>query len=486
MRVTEVNKKSVNPSGEFVLYWMIANRRFEYNFALERAIEWAAKLNKPLLVLEALRAGYPWASDRIHQFVIDGMRDNLARSAKLPIYYYPYLEQSPDNGSGLLEALSKKSCVIVTDEFPCFFLPHMVAAAGKKLQVLLEQVDSNGILPLRATDKTYATAYQFRRFLQKSLPEHLKRFPAKNPFARIKLPLLAALPSEIEKRWPSAKRILAEGVNLSNFKIDHTVGITNVKGGALAAHKVLQDFIDIKLPKYKEERNEPDNDIASGLSPYLHFGHISSHEIFLAVAERDEWTIDMVQPKGNGSKEGWWKMSRESEGFLDELITWREVGYNFSFYRKDYDKFESLPDWAKGTLRKHSMDKRKHLYSLKEFEGASTHDPLWNAAQIQLITEGKIHNYLRMLWGKKIIEWSKSPEEAAEIMIELNNKYALDGRNPNSYTGIFWVLGRFDRPWAPERDVFGTIRYMSSENTARKLHVKKYLAKYNNQLSLIS
>lgn len=484
MRVTEVNQKKINPQGEFILYWMIANRRLQYNFALERAIEWAKKLEKPLIVLEALRCGYKWASDRIHQFVIDGMKDNLAQSSKLPILYYPYLEESPGDGAGLLESLAEKSCVIITDEFPCFFLPKMVDAAGKKVPVLLEQVDSNGILPMRATDKTYPTAYQFRRFLQKSLPDHLKTFPASNPFAKVKLSKLSALPKDIEKRWPSAKKLLENGVALSDLKIDHSVSVTTVRGGSTAARKVLQDFIDIKLPKYKEERNEPDNDIASGLSPYLHFGHISSHEIFLAIAERDEWTIDMVQPKGNGSKEGWWKMTREAEGFLDELITWREVGYNFSFYRKDYDQFDSLPDWAKTTLRKHSKDTRKYLYSLKEFESAATHDPLWNAAQIQLMTEGKIHNYLRMLWGKKIIEWSKSPEAAAEIMIELNNKYALDGRNPNSYTGIFWVLGRFDRPWAPEREIFGTIRYMSSENTARKLHVKKYLAKYTSQLNL--
>ena len=173
-------------------------------------------------------------------------------------------------------------------------------------------------------------------------------------------------------------------------------------------------------------------------------------------------------------------MSAAAEGFLDELITWREVGYNFSVHRKDYDQYESLPEWAQKTLKEHTRDERKYLYSLEQFATAKTHDPLWNAAQTQLVREGKIHNYLRMLWGKKILEWTRTPQEAVQIMIELNNKYGLDGRDPNSYSGIFWVMGRYDRPWGPERPVFGLIRYMSSENTARKIRVKKYIEKYSS------
>jgi deoxyribodipyrimidine photo-lyase len=171
-------------------------------------------------------------------------------------------------------------------------------------------------------------------------------------------------------------------------------------------------------------------------------------------------------------------MSGNAESVLDEIITWREVGYNFSAHREDYDKYESLPDWVKKTLQEHAKDEREHVYSLEEFEAAKTHDYLWNAAQRQLIEEGKIHNYLRMLWGKKILQWTRTPQEAVAIMIHLNNKYGLDGRDPNSYSGIFWVLGRYDRPWGPIRPVFGTIRYMSSENTARKVSVKNYIRKY--------
>jgi deoxyribodipyrimidine photo-lyase len=172
-------------------------------------------------------------------------------------------------------------------------------------------------------------------------------------------------------------------------------------------------------------------------------------------------------------------MNENAEAFLDQCITWRELGFHFCHYRRDHDRYESLPGWAQKTLARHAGDTREYLYSLEQFDAAATHDSLWNAAQNQLRREGRLHNYLRMLWGKKILEWSSEPREALEIMIELNNRYALDGRDPNSYSGIFWVLGRHDRAWGPERPVFGTVRYMSSKNTARKVPVKQYLEKYS-------
>ena len=172
-------------------------------------------------------------------------------------------------------------------------------------------------------------------------------------------------------------------------------------------------------------------------------------------------------------------LSQATEAFLDQVVTWRELGFNFCQTRNDYDQFESLPAWALKTLRLHARDERSYVYTLEKFERAKTHDPLWNAAQTQLVREGRIHNYLRMLWGKKILEWTRSPAKALEIMVELNNKYALDGRDPNSYSGIFWCLGRYDRPWGPERPVFGTVRYMSSENTARKFNVREYVREYD-------
>jgi deoxyribodipyrimidine photo-lyase len=193
---------------------------------------------------------------------------------------------------------------------------------------------------------------------------------------------------------------------------------------------------------------------------------------------RAGWSPERVSAKVTGSSHDWWGVDGAVESFLDELITWRELGYNMCSRTTDYDGYDSLPAWARQTLAKHADDPREHVYTLDDFESAATHDPLWNAAQRQLVREGRIHNYLRMLWGKKILEWSSSPQAALETLIELNNKYALDGRNPNSYSGIFWLLGRYDRAWGPERPVFGTIRYMSSENTARKVRVKDYLRRY--------
>ena len=240
----------------------------------------------------------------------------------------------------------------------------------------------------------------------------------------------------------------------------------------------LASFIDTRLADYAERRNQPEEDAASGLSFWLHWGHLSAHEVFDAIVLREGWSPGCVSEKTGGARSGWWGMSAEAESFLDELITWRELGFNLSSKRRDYDRYESLPDWAKKTLQEHSGDERPHVYDLAQFERAETHDDLWNAAQRQLIREGRIHNYLRMLWGKKILHWSASPRDALAVMIELNNKYAIDGRDPNSYSGIFWVLGRYDRAWGPEREVFGKIRYMSSANTARKVSVKQYLARH--------
>ena len=171
-------------------------------------------------------------------------------------------------------------------------------------------------------------------------------------------------------------------------------------------------------------------------------------------------------------------MDSSAEAFLDELVTWREVGFNMCTHRSNYDDPDSLPDWAQITLNAHANDRRPHEYSFDEFRDGATRDDLWNAAQRQLVREGIIHNYLRMLWGKKILEWTPDWQTALETMVELNNTYAVDGCDPNSYSGIFWVLGRYDRAWGPERSVFGKIRYMSSANTARKVRVRNYIERH--------
>jgi deoxyribodipyrimidine photo-lyase len=486
LRIFSKNGAPARPDGDFVLYWMIASRRTSWNFALDRALEWARELDKPLLVLEALRADYPWASDRIHRFVIDGMRDNAGELRESVVAYYPYVEAERGAGRGLLPALAEHACVVVTDEFPCFFLPRMVEAAAKKLAIRLEAVDSNGLLPLAAADRAYLRAFDFRRFLQKELPNHLADVPEPRLESQVPAMALADLPSRITSRWPPATSELLDGrMALGDLPIDHDVAPIGVTGGSRAASRALARFLEERLPAYGEQRNHPDADAASELSGYLHFGHLSSHQILDAVALREQWSPWKLSDPVGGARRGWWNLEPSTESFLDELVTWREVGYGFSFHRSDYDRFESLPAWAQETLHAHADDPRPALYTPEQFERAETHDQIWNAAQNQLRAEGRIHNYLRMLWGKKILHWSSTPEQALEVMIHLNNKYAIDGRNPNSYSGIFWVLGRFDRAWGPEREVFGKVRFMSSANTRRKLRLTGYLERWSTgQLSL--
>jgi deoxyribodipyrimidine photo-lyase len=479
-RIRKANRSELNREGDYVLYWMTAFRRTGYNYSLQRAVEWCRELKRPLVILEALRCGYPWASDRLHRFIIEGMVDNASHLKGKGILYYPYLEPQQGRGKGLLKALSEKACIIVTDDFPCFFIPKMIKAGSDKIRVPLEAVDSNGILPMDAGKNEFKTAYSFRRFLQKVLPSYLHDKPLENPIDEMPHLTLPPLPKMILTRWPplSRKELQSFLRDLSLFPLDHAVDNAFYKGGRIEGLRKMNDFLDKDLPLYPERRNEPEIEGTSGLSPYLHFGHISPHEVLKGIFERESWFFDRLAPKASGKRSGWWGMSKAAEVFLDELITWRELGINMCHLRGDYDRYESLPKWALETLYNHEMDERKYIYSLKQFESGSTHDSLWNAAQMQLVREGRIHNYLRMLWGKKILEWSPSPRKALKIMVDLNNKYAVDGRDPNAYSGIFWILGRYDRAWGPERPIFGKVRYMSSENTARKVGVKRYIEWY--------
>lgn len=484
-RIRRVNDAPVRTDGNFVLYWMIANRRPTWSFSLQRAADHARALEKPLVVLEALRCDYRWASDRIHRFVLDGMLDNAEAFSKTPVLYHPYVEPELGAGKGLLEALGEHACLAVTDEFPCFFLPRMVEAAGRALSVRLECVDSNGLMPLRASERAYPTAYQFRRHIQKTLPQIVTDSdfaPIENPLDDSEGTLAKApdLPSAIHERWPATPLDrLRDPAFLAELPIDHEVAPVADRGGTIEAHRVLDRFLSEGLPRYGEERNQPEaKGVTSTLSAWLHFGHISAHEIFDALAQQEDWTPEKLRLDRKGAREGFWNMSPSAEGWLDQLVTWRELGYNMGSQRDDYDRYESLPDWAKRTLADHEADPRDYSYSLRELTRAETHDEVWNAAQNQLLREGRIHNYLRMLWGKKVLRWSATPREALDTLIELNNRYAIDGRNPNSYSGIFWTLGRYDRPFGPERPIIGKVRTMTSSNTKRKLRLGPYLDEY--------
>ncbi|MBL8862785.1 MAG: deoxyribodipyrimidine photolyase [Planctomycetes bacterium] len=481
LRVRARNERPRAARGAYVLYWMIAARRTGWNFALDRAIELGQELRKPVLIFEALRVGQRWNGARHQRFVLDGLRANRDACRAAGVGYFPYVEPEHGAGAGLLAALAHDAAAVVTDEFPGYFLPRMVEAAARQLDARLESVDANGLLPLRATEAAFPTAYAFRRFLQKNLRPHLATPPLADPLeAAARLGGPVEVPPAIARRWAPAADALLEGDarRFAALPLDHGVPPVAKPGGSLAARAALRAFVRHKLPRYAEERSDPSADTASGFSPWLHFGHLSTHEVLAEIARHEAWKPERTALTASGKKDGWWNLPPSAEAFLDELVTWRELGYGFAYHRADAERYESLPDWARATLDEHARDPRAHVYSLEEFERALTHDALWNAAQRQLVREGRIHNYLRMLWGKKILEWTPSPRAALEVLFELNNRWALDGRDPNSTSGICWTLGRFDRPWGPVRPVFGTIRYMSSENTARKLDVKPYLARY--------
>ena len=482
-RLLCLNEKPVNPQGQYVLYWMVANRRLAYNYSLDRAIDYAIRLNKPLLVVESLAKGYPWSSPRFHHFVMKGMQDNIAVSDNVPLSYYPFVETDRCPQSGMLSAFSKNACLVITDDFPCFFIPQLLKIVGRTVPCRAEAIDSNGIMPMRVESRLFTTAYSFRRHCQKVLPAWLGQSPSPAPLLHLKLPMLKSLGDELRARWPSAEGRLAAGQTswMQSVSTKFQTPVTQYAGGRNAALQNWKNFKARRLNAYHVLRNHVDENATSCLSPYLHFGHISTHEIVGDILEREGRTPDsLTSSTVDGRRAGWWRMSEPAEAFLDQLITWREIGFNRCANDPQYASFDTLPEWSLATLEKHRADARPYLYSMEEFDQALTHDPLWNAAQNQLRLDGVIHNYLRMLWGKKILHWSESPEAALGTMIELNNKYALDGRNPNSYSGIFWCLGRFDRAWGPERPVFGKVRYMTSENTARKYNVKSYIENYNS------
>ena len=443
------------------------------------------------MILEGLRAGYRWASQRLHQFVLEGMVDNSAHFAAHPtqgVRYLAHIEQEAGDGSGLLEALSSHAAVVVGDDFPSFFLPRMSEQAAKKMRSRFEVVDSNGLYPMYATDRIFTRAFSLRRHLQKELPTHLAQMPARDPLEGLESlgDIGEALSTVDLSRWK-----LLGNDELNEFDLDsittlnRRVRAAESRGGFGAAEERLDAFVRHRLSIYGECRSHPDEDAASGLSPWLHFGHLSAHRIWAALTEQEDWDFSRIVPKVTGSRDGFWGMTESAESFVDEFVTWREIGFNACAHLEGYDQFDSLPEWAKKTLAEHEGDRREYVYSLEAFERAETHDPIWNAAQRELVETGRMHNYLRMLWGKKILHWTAKPRDALAIMIELNNKYALDGRNPNSYSGIFWVLGRYDRAWGPERPIFGKIRYMTSESTKRKLRMREYLSRWGQQPSLL-
>lgn len=473
-RVRRLNDRAARAGADYVLYWIQSSRRLERNHALDHALACARELGKPLVVYEGLRLDYPWASLRLHRFVLEGMQANAARADAVGLNYWPYVETAAGAGRGLLRRLSQRACLVVTDDYPCFIVPAQSAALARKAEVAVVAVDSSTLVPLSLLGPPVHAAAHLRPRIHKAFAEAWSQRTARRP-----------RPAAVARRHVSAPFDVWKAKDLTAFlaglPLDASVpAVAGTPGGTPAARLRLRRFVKQRLRGYAQGRSQPrslEQGHASGLSPYLHFGHISIEEVVEAVlATTGAWSPRELRIHNRGKREGFFCDDADVNAFLDEAVTWRDVGFNWLWSRReDAASLErALPRWALETLGAHAGDERRFLYTLEELEAGATHDPLWNGAQRELAATGVIHNYLRMLWGKKVLEWSRSPAEAYAALEHLNNKYALDGRDPGSYSGILWCFGLFDRPWAPERKVFGRVRYMSSENTARKFDLAPY------------
>ncbi len=439
-RITALNDGQYRP-GRYVLYWMQAAQRAEWNHALEYAIEKANERNVPVVVGFGLTADFPEANTRHYRFMLEGLRqveeDLAGRGIRFVIR-----AQSPVKS---IPQLAKNACLVVVDEGYLRVQRHWREEVADAVQCPLIEIETNLIVPVEmAAEKENFSAGTFRPRIRRKLDVYL--VPLKHRKVRI----------------PSLE-LAFEGLDLSDvdkviksLKVDQSVGpAPGFVGGSDQAKRRLEDFIGGKLDGYDSRRNDPNIDGTSGLSPYLHFGQISPLQIALEVGEM---------------------RSPGKDAFLEELIVRRELSFNFVYYNREYDRYECLPPWARRTLDFHRRDKREYVYGLEEFETAKTHDPYWNAAQKEMTLTGKMHGYMRMYWGKKILEWSESPLEGFRIALALNNKYELDGRDPNGFAGVAWCFGKHDRAWA-ERSVFGKVRYMNAAGLKRKFDPDAYVRK---------
>ena len=445
-------------TGEFVLYWMQTTLRSHDNFALNFAVERANELGLPVLVYHGLRPDYPWASDRIHAFILESVADLQEGFEARGIAYVFWLGRKDGRtegrkGKSPLVSLARRAAMVVTDYFPTFIVPRQT----RRLREILGPdgpavvaVDSCTIVPMASLDRDFSTARAIRPRLLEALPHHL--FPVGDVAPRIRrrievpfdpLPLIrpSAIPSLV-----------------ATLPIDHTVSPSPViRGGMKAARTRLDRFLREGLSDYADGRNDPNRDVTSGMSPYLHFGNISIQEVLLRAREAGP--------------------AVQYEKFQDEALTWRELAYNFVHRNTRHRTIAAIPAWARRELDDHLDDPRPAVYSLRQLERGETHDDLWNAAQRSYVREGTMHNYMRMLWGKSVLQWTRSCRDALRILEHLNNKYSLDGRDPNTYGGILWIFGKFDRPFY-RRPVFGTVRYMSLKAARAKFDAGAYIRRF--------
>lgn len=445
-RVREINQKNINEHGKYVLYWMQQSQRVDYNHALSYAIDKANNLNLPLVVCFGLTS-YPEANERHYYFMLEGLKEVAAKLEQMQI---KFVVQNRVPNEFALE-LSKESSLTIVDKAYLKVQKLWRRNLADKIDVAFIEIESDLIVPVEvASQKEEYAAYTIRKKINRQLDNYLFAWnmpTLKTPSLHLKLESLDI--NKIDK--------IIDMLNIAG----EVKKVAQLKGGYSEAKNLLEKFIEEKFDKYAELRNDPTLDYSSHLSSYLHFGQISALEIALEVRKNRE--------------------NRESlESFLDELIIRRELAFNFCYYNADYDNIKGLKaNWIYETLEAHEMDSRDYIYTESRWEKAETHDDIWNACQFELMLTGEMHGYMRMYWGKKILEWSESYEEAYRIAIYLNNKYAIDGRDANSFAGIAWCFGKHDRPWF-ERAVFGKIRYMNANGVRRKFKVDKYIKRINS------
>jgi deoxyribodipyrimidine photo-lyase len=453
LRAFPLNEKRLQPDGDFILYWMQSTQRLDDNWALRLATLEADRIGKPLLIHHGLDPHYTYASARFHAFVMQGARDLAEQAAALGLTYRFALRRRREDDSRLVDRLAARACVVITDLFPTAGVAARSARLADRVNCRVIAVDSVGVVPAASFHKEEYAARTIRPKLSRLLALSLE--PVEDRPPRRALPDAAV--SAFNDAWVDiAQCDIAREV--ASCEIDHSIAAVTSRGGTLAARERLHRFAAGGLQSYTERRRNPSDDQGSSrLSPYLHFGMISPLEV-VTVARAAASPV-------------------ESEAFLNEMLTWRELSLNFCLRNPAYDTLAALPDWAQRSMAAHANDERTVTYTLDQLERAETHDDIWNAGQRELVETGQMHNVVRMLWGKSVLTWAPTYADALAWLIHLNNKYGLDGRDPNSFAGIQWCFGKFDRPFA-ERPVWGTIRPMSLARAHAKYDMTGYLSRW--------
>jgi len=443
-RITVLNRKPVQV-GEWVLYWMQQSQRPHDNPALEYAILRANQLDLPVLVLFVLMDDYPEANRRHIRFMLEGLAETRQKLARRRIG----MIVRQGDPLKVLVSLGRRAALLVCDRG---YLRHQQAwrrAVARSAGCQTVMVEGDVVVPVGVVSPKAEYA---ARTIRPKINKHLHRYLSICPRYR---PVRSSLDLAVK-----SLKLDESAAILAGLTSDHSVtGVSRFfKGGPGVAKRRLRRFIQNRLHQYAAHSNQPQTDDVSQMSPYLHFGQISP--LFVA--------LEIEKAEGIAST--------DKDAFLEELIVRRELSANFVFYTPDYDRFSCLPGWARKTLAEHSGDQRAYHYDRDTLEAAATHDPYWNAAMNEMRVTGFMHNYMRMYWGKKILEWSTSPQEAYETILALNNRYFLDGRDPNSYAGVGWIFELHDRAWF-ERDIFGKVRYMSAAGLERKCDIRAYVEK---------